>query len=81
MMDDIYLMDKLGESYIKKQCAKCASKDVALFVEGSIARDVNITETDIVAKFKVAKLFLNSRFYLCKKCAEEFANILSSFFG
>jgi len=74
------LIDKLGDSYLKKQCAKCGSKDIAFFFEGTIARDVNITDEDIVAKFKVKELFLNSKFYLCKECAKEFAKLVEEFF-
>ena len=74
------LIEKLGESFIKKQCAKCGSKDLAFFFEGTIAKEVNITNKDIVAKFKVKELFLNSKFYLCKKCVKDFAKLIEKFF-
>ena len=50
------------------------------FFEGTIAREITITNEDIIEKFKLEKLFLNSKFYLCRKCASEFANILEKFF-
>ena len=81
MVNTANLITKLGDSFLRKQCAKCGSRDIAFFYEGTIAREVNITDKDIVAKFKVKELFLNSKFYLCKECAKDFAKLLKNFFG
>ena len=74
------LIEKFGESYIKKQCARCGSPNIVFFFDGTIAREITITSEDIVAKFKAKELFLNSKFYLCEKCVKDFAKLITSFF-
>ena len=73
------LIEKLGESFIKKQCARCGSKNIVFFYEGVIARDI-IIDNDIIAKFKAKEWFLNSKFYLCDKCVKGFAKLIKDFF-
>ena len=73
------LIEKLGESFIKKQCARCGSKNIVFFYEGVIARDI-IIDNDIIAKFKAKEWFLNGKFYLCKKCVKDFAKLVEDFF-
>ena len=74
------LIQKFGESFIKKQCARCSSPNIVFFFEGTIAREITITSEDIIAKFKAREWFLNGKFYLCEKCVKDFAKLVEGFF-
>jgi len=75
------LQKHFREAYENAVCAKCGKKELAFLYEGIVLREIQTTKDDIVAKWRVDEIILESAFFLCRDCAKDFAKLLKNFFG